>query len=72
MHLLNSGVNLVYIRDFLGHENVTATQIYAKADAEQKKRAIIEASTPVWIDTNLPDWNKVSNLEEVLERLCKR
>ena len=72
MHLLNSGVNLVYIRDFLGHESVTATQIYAKADAEQKKRAIIEASTPVWVDTNLPDWNKVSNLEEVLGQLCKR
>ena len=72
MHLLNSGVNLVYIRDFLGHENVTATQIYAKADAEQKKQAIVEASAPVWVDTNLPDWNKVSNIEEVLEHLCKR
>ena len=31
MHLLESGVNLIYIRDFLGHESVTTTEIYAKA-----------------------------------------
>ena len=28
MHLLESGVNLIYIRDFLGHESVTTTEIY--------------------------------------------
>src|SRR5690606_28944104 len=27
MHLLESGVNLIYIRDLLGHVNVTATEI---------------------------------------------
>ena len=29
MHLLQAGVNLVYIRDILGHENVQTTEIYA-------------------------------------------
>ena len=28
MHLLESGVNLIYIRDFLGHSSVTTTEIY--------------------------------------------
>lgn len=40
MHLLESGVNLIYIRDFLGHESATTTEIYAKANPEIKRNAI--------------------------------
>ncbi|WP_448710572.1 tyrosine-type recombinase/integrase [Microbacterium profundi] len=40
MHLLEANVNLVYIRDFLGHESVTTTEIYARASTEAKRRAI--------------------------------
>lgn len=47
MHLLQSGVNLIYIRDFLGHASVTTTEIYAKANPEIKRKAIEEASSKV-------------------------
>ena len=47
MHLLQSGVNLIYIRDFLGHASVTTTEIYAKANPEIKRKAIEEASLKV-------------------------
>ncbi len=47
MHLLQSGVNLIYIRDFLGHSSVTTTEIYAKSDPEIKRKAIEKASTKV-------------------------
>lgn len=40
MHLLESGVNLIYIRDFLGHSSVTTTEIYAKTNPEIKRKAI--------------------------------
>lgn len=40
MHLLDADVNLVYIRDFLGHESVTTTEIYARASTEAKRRAM--------------------------------
>lgn len=43
MHLLDAGVNLVYIRDFLGHESVITTEIYARASTEAKRRAIESA-----------------------------
>ena len=43
MHLLDAGVNLIYIRDFLGHESVTTTEIYARASTEAKRRAIESA-----------------------------
>lgn len=44
MHLLQGGVNLIYIRDFLGHSSVTTTEIYAKSNPEVKRKAIEEAS----------------------------
>ena len=44
MHLLESGVNLIYIRDFLGHSSVTTTEVYAKANPEMKRKAIEEHS----------------------------
>ncbi|MGO1786162.1 MAG: tyrosine-type recombinase/integrase [Sphingobacterium sp.] len=33
MHLLQAGVNLVYIRDILGHVSVQTTEVYARADS---------------------------------------
>ncbi len=40
LHLLDAGVNLVYSRDLLGHENVVTTDIYARASTEAKRRAV--------------------------------
>ena len=31
MHLIQAGVNLIYIRDLLGHVDVSTTEIYARA-----------------------------------------
>jgi len=50
MHLLQANVNLIYIRDFLGHASVTTTERYAKADSEIKRKAIEKASSNI-----LPD-----------------
>lgn len=47
MHLLEGGVNLIYIRDFLGHTSVITTEIYAKSNPEIKRKAIENASPNV-------------------------
>lgn len=44
MHLLENGVNLIYIRDFLGHSSVTTTEIYARCNPELKRKYIEQAS----------------------------
>lgn len=44
MHLVQANVNLIYIRDFLGHESVKTTEIYAKADSAAKREALEKAS----------------------------
>jgi integrase/recombinase XerD len=61
MHLLQAGVNLIYIRDFLGHVDIKTTEIYARTDTETKRKAI-ENAYPGIIDSNLPDWNKDQDL----------
>jgi len=47
MHMLEAGINLVYIRDFLGHSSVTTTEVYARANPEMKRKAIEEASANI-------------------------
>ncbi len=44
MHLLESNVHLIHIRDFLGHESVMTTEIYAKSNPEIRRKQITEAS----------------------------
>lgn len=61
MHLLQAGVNLVYIRDILGHCSVQVTEVYAKADSKQKREAIEKAYTDV-TPTEEPIWQKNDDL----------
>ena len=68
MHLLQSGVALIYIRDFLGHEDIKTTEIYAKCDSELKRQAI-ENAYPDMVDNNLPDWSKDAALLDWLSSL---
>lgn len=66
MHLLQAGVNLVYIRDILGHVSIQTTEIYARADSKQKRKALEKAYVNLnpneeakWIkDENLITWLK--------------
>lgn len=44
MHLLQSGINLVWIRDILGHTTIQTTEIYARTDSRQRREAIENAS----------------------------
>jgi len=40
MHLYDSGVPLPYIRDILGHVDLSTTEIYARASTEAKRKAL--------------------------------
>ncbi len=61
MHLLQAGVNLIYIRDLLGHVDVSTTEIYARADTEAKRIAI-ESAYQSLTPEPLPDWTKDQDL----------
>lgn len=68
MHLVEAGVNLIYIRDFLGHESVETTQIYAKANPESVRKAVEkvnEKNSPI----DMPDWRDDPDLMAMLKSL---
>ena len=68
MHLLQAGVNLIYIRDFLGHVHVETTEIYVRADTETKRKAIERVQ--IQTDADLPEWTDDRNLMAMLTSLC--
>lgn len=69
MHMLKAGTNLVYIRDFLGHAQITTTSIYARADTETKREVIDKVSPR--LTPNLPDWTENTPLMAMLTDLCR-
>lgn len=71
MHLVQAGVNLIYIRDLLGHVDVSTTEIYARADAEAKRKAIENAYQPLTPDSP-PDWTLDASLIGWLDALGRR
>ena len=68
MHLLRANVDLNYIRDFLGHVNTSTTEVYAKADAEMKRKALEKAQFNVPLD-NQTTWQKNESLLSWLQSL---
>lgn len=70
MHLLHAGVNLIYIRDLLGHADVSTTEIYARADADAKRTAIENAYQPLTPEP-LPDWTTDQDLLQWLDRATR-
>ncbi|MCD7764500.1 MAG: tyrosine-type recombinase/integrase [Lachnospiraceae bacterium] len=47
MHFLESGINLIYIRDFSGHTSVVTTEIYAKTNPKIKEEQLTKHSSTV-------------------------
>lgn len=71
MHLLQAGVNLVYIRDILGHVSVQTTEIYARADSKCKQNALEKAYEDIGIkEPEIKNWEKDPKLKLFLKSLC--
>jgi len=68
MHLLQSGVSLDVIRDFLGHADAKTTEIYARANLEMKRKALekVAGDPPL---SQIPSWKRDETLLEWLRSL---
>jgi site-specific recombinase XerD len=66
MHMYQSGVNLVYIRDILGHVDIATTDTYARADTESKRKALENVYPDITPGDELPDWSRDLNLLDYL------
>lgn len=68
MHLYEAGVPLPYIRDILGHVDLSTTEIYARSSTEAKRKAL-EAAYQDIVTSDLPEWNQDPGLLDWLASL---
>lgn len=70
MHLLQAGLNLVYIRDLMGHTSIQTTEIYARADPNVKNKVLVEAYANVGLSQpQIKSWEKDQKLKSYLKGL---
>lgn len=67
-HLLEADTSIIYIRDFLGHEHISTTEIYAKVNLNLKKKAL-EGNMPNLEVNEKPKWQSDNNLLDWLNNL---
>lgn len=70
IHLLQSSIDLIYIRDFLGHVDVKTTEIYARIDGEMKRKAL-EKSNNNEVVQKMPEWQSNAGLMSWLKNIAK-
>ncbi|MBM3701863.1 MAG: integrase [Actinobacteria bacterium] len=70
MGMLKAGINLIYIRDFLGHSNIATTEIYARADSEMKRKALEKTYKDLYTG-KMPKWEEDKDLMQWLYDLCR-
>jgi len=68
MHMVQANIHPIYIRDYLGHADITTTQIYAKADNEVKREALEQASERLQLP-QVTGWEQDDGLIEWLDSL---
>jgi site-specific recombinase XerD len=69
IHLLDSGVDVIRVRDFLGHVSVQTTEIYLRVTTEQTREAV-RAAYPALVEASDPELRKDKDLMEFLRDMC--
>ena len=68
MHLVQAGISLEIIRDFLGHQDAATTQMYARANLEMQRTALEKVADGSAFP-EVPSWKKDGALLEWLQAL---
>jgi len=70
MELLESKVELIHIKDFLGHKSVLTTEIYARVNPKYTFEAVKNAYKNITTD-EIPVWEGNNDLLAMLKNLVK-
>ena len=68
IHMLEAEINLVYIRDFLGHVSTTTTEVYARASEKMKQKALSKLN-PGIVQEGKTSWQSNKELLSYLKSL---
>lgn len=70
MNMLNDGANLMDIRDLLGHKSVKTTELYARIDSKNKRKALEDAYSDIGItEPHQKTWEKEPKIKKMLKEL---
>lgn len=69
IHLLEAGINLIVIRDLLGHVSVSTTQAYLRVNTKLKMEAMTKAY-PSLVKSTAPKWKEDNDLMSFLMEMC--
>lgn len=70
MHWLEAGIDLVYIKDLLGHSELLTTEVYAKLNTEMKRK-VLDKVQPVQV-SDVESWTDDKSLMTWLSELAKK
>lgn len=70
IHLLDSGVDVIRVRDFLGHASIQTTEIYLRVTTEQTREAV-RAAYPALVEAIEPGLRADRDLVEFLRGICR-
>lgn len=68
-HLIQGGVNIYYVRDFLGHASVVTTERYARNNPEVIRKAIEKASQRIGSEIDYYDEDEKQTMMDFLKSL---
>lgn len=68
MHLCQAGIDIIYIRDILGHVDLATTEIYARLNIELMRDAL-ENAYPELPLNSMPEWTNDDLLMKMLNSL---
>ena len=67
MHWLEAGIDLQYIKDLLGHVELTTTEVYAQINTEMKRKILESVQQPESQAVKYPSWTEDKSLMGWLE-----
>lgn len=67
IHWLQAGIDLIYIRDLLGHASIQTTEVYIRIDNELKTKALKSLSSEAYPNETDTSWHEDKNLLEWLK-----
>lgn len=63
VHLVEADVNIIYIRDFMGHSSVKTTEIYAKISSKSRQKAVEKAAANLIAESAYGEEDKSAIME---------
>ena len=71
LHLIQSGVDITVVKDWLGHADIRTTSLYVEINVEMKRKALEKCPPPGVMQDEPPLWHQPAVME-LLNSIAKR